>query len=58
MEKIDKLLGYSPAEIHKIVQQWPAIYLSQWFSNFLHPVPPLKISVSPSTTIVTHVKIK
>ena len=30
IEKIAKLLGYSPAEIHKIVQQWRDIHLSKW----------------------------
>lgn len=30
IEKIAKLLGYSPAEIDKIVQQWRAIHLSKW----------------------------
>ncbi|KAL0195174.1 hypothetical protein M9458_008746, partial [Cirrhinus mrigala] len=28
--KIAKLLGYSPADIDKIVQQWRAIHLSKW----------------------------
>ena len=28
--KIAKLLGYSPADIDKIVQQWRAIHLSRW----------------------------
>ena len=32
--------------------------LVQWFSNFLHPVPPQKIFDSPSTTIMTDVKIQ
>ena len=27
-------------------------HLKQWFSTFLHQVPPQKISVSPSTTIM------
>ena len=30
IEKIVKLLGYSPAVIDKIVQQWRAIHLSKW----------------------------
>ena len=30
IEKIANLLGYSPAEIDKIVQQWRAIHLSKW----------------------------
>ncbi|GLD74279.1 uncharacterized protein AKAME5_002560800 [Lates japonicus] len=30
IEKIAKLLGYSPAEIDKIVQQWCAIHPSKW----------------------------
>ena len=30
IEKIAKLLGYSPAAIDKIVQQWRAIHLSKW----------------------------
>lgn len=29
-EKIAKLLGYSPTEIDKIVQQWRVIHLSKW----------------------------
>ncbi len=30
MEKIEKLLGYSPAVIDKIVRQWCATHLSKW----------------------------
>ena len=33
-------------------------YLGQWFSTFLHQVRPQKISVSPSTTIITDAKIQ
>ena len=30
----------------------------QWFSTFSHQVPPQKIPISPSTTIITDVKIQ
>ncbi len=32
--------------------------LSQWFSNFLHQVPPQKIFGFPSTTIMTNIKMQ
>ncbi len=35
-----------------------AIALNQWFSNFLHQVPPQKIFGFPSTTIMTNIKMQ
>ncbi len=32
--------------------------LDQWFSNFLHQVPPQKIFGFPSTTIMTNIKMQ
>ncbi len=32
-------------------------HLEQWFSNFLHQVPPQKIFGFPSTTIMTNIKM-
>ncbi len=32
--------------------------LRQWFSNFLHQVPPQKIFGFPSTTIMTNIKMQ
>ncbi len=32
--------------------------LDQWFSNFLHQVPPQKIFGFPGTTIMTNIKIQ
>ncbi len=34
------------------------IDLTQWFSNFLHQVPPQKIFGFPSTTIMTNIKMQ
>ncbi len=36
----------------------PTIGLDQWFSNFLHQVPPQKIFGFPSTTIMTNIKMQ
>ncbi len=33
-------------------------HLEQWFSNFLHQVPPQKIFGFPSTTIMTNIKMQ
>ncbi len=33
------------------------VQLEQWFSNFLHQVPPQKIFGFPSTTIMTNIKM-
>ncbi len=33
-------------------------HLDQWFSNFLHQVPPQKIFGFPSTTIMTNIKMQ
>ncbi len=41
------LLSVSPPEL-----------LEQWFSNFLHQVPPQKIFGFPSTTIMTNIKMQ
>ena len=30
LKKITKLLGYSPVDIDKIIQQWRVIHLSKW----------------------------
>ncbi len=32
--------------------------IEQWFSNFLHQVPPQKIFGFPSTTIMTNIKMQ
>ncbi len=34
------------------------IIIHQWFSNFLHQVPPQKIFGFPSTTIMTNIKMQ
>ncbi len=47
-----------------IERTWPDLHfttdyiLYQWFSNFLHQVPPQKIFGFPSTTIMTNIKMQ
>ncbi len=43
-----------------IISSWQYLIdsLRQWFSNFLHQVPPQKIFGFPSTTIMTNIKMQ
>ncbi len=42
-----------------LAQSLQRVYpLEQWFSNFLHQVPPQKIFGFPSTTIMTNIKMQ
>ncbi len=45
-----------PIQIHYI--SYSPKSLDQWFSNFLHQVPPQKIFGFPSTTIMTNIKMQ
>ncbi len=40
------------------MNQYESKALEQWFSNFLHEVPPQKIFGFPSTTIMTNIKMQ
>ncbi len=43
-------------QLAKLMQHYNP--LTQWFSNFLHQVPPQKIFGFPSTTIMTNIKMQ
>ncbi len=44
--------------VYKCSNSCTLFYLDQWFSNFLHQVPPQKIFGFPSTTIMTNIKMQ
>ncbi len=44
--------------LESIYQNLMIYRLGQWFSNFLHQVPPQKIFGFPSTTIMTNIKMQ
>ncbi len=45
-------------ELKKIIVALHKDGVGQWFSNFLHQVPPQKIFGFPSTTIMTNIKMQ
>ncbi len=46
-----------PENVTEYFEQVKSV-LDQWFSNFLHQVPPQKIFGFPSTTIMTNIKMQ
>ncbi len=55
------LFLFSVFFVYFVLQIHPHLYLYplvQWFSNFLHQVPPQKIFGFPSTTILTNMKMQ
>ncbi len=44
--------------VHQKMRTSSLYSLEQWFSNFLHQVPPQKIFGFPSTTIITNIKMQ
>ncbi len=53
-----EFIWFNKIFLSKIVDLFCGNRLDQWFSNFLHQVPPQKIFGFPSTTIMTNTKMQ
>ncbi len=52
------LISIIQSFVYKCSNSCTLFYLDQWFSNFLHQIPPQKIFGFPSTTIMTNLKMQ
>ncbi len=52
------VLAHSARGVASSQALFRGVPLEQWFSNFLHQVPPQKIFGFPSTTIMTNIKMQ